>query len=86
MILELRNLSNKNMRKRAMKIDCSYFYYSNMIKKFEEARLVTVEKKGRECFVHLTGKGRDLADKLRFIMDQLRSFAKKIPRAEKSVL
>ena len=69
-ILGLRKKSKKNNTERAKEIECDYHEYNRTIKKFKEAGIVTVKKKGRECLIILNRKGKIIANKLMIIKNE----------------
>lgn len=42
--------------------ECTYSHTVHLLQKFEKKKLVTFEKKGRLKLVHLTKKGKNIAD------------------------
>jgi len=75
--LDLLNSSNKNKTMRANSLGVAHSTYYEIIKICRNAALLTIEKKGRDCFLHLTQKGRAVANGLILLKEQIERGSKK---------
>lgn len=73
-LLELRKSKNsiKNNLRMSREIECTYKVYSKIVKKFEMIGFLKIEKIGRENIIHLTKKGKEIADQLMLMNKKLK--------------